>query len=241
MNKSVCVISPKCTNISARWLADYIGADYFNPNKIKAHPDFFSTYEKVVNYGYSGKINANNIINPPESVMLSINKIDCFKSLGTDCLCVPWTTDMGIALGWLEKSYGVVIRETEIGRKSSGTTMTYDPQEVLSKPAKLYTRFLYTEKEYRVNVFNGKVISVLEKTRGEDGNFAFKLIRKSPYTFSSFIKAIDKNLGLSLYGMDIILRKNDRKLYLLEVNSGPALFGYTSIQMASAIKKELNK
>lgn len=234
--QKICVVSPKCTSRSAKWLADELKADYDNPYQSGKYR--YDDYEQVINFGYSGTILNKNTINNSDNVAKAVDKVLTFQAISDHCRCVPWTTDKDEAIYWAIFNSNVVIREKTKGNKSKGILITDKVEELQAVDAKLYTKYIEPKTEYRVNVFRGKVISVLEKTQGNDGNFIFKLIRKSPYTFKQFIRAVDKHIGLDLYGMDILLGK-DNKLYFLEVNSGPMLFGQTAIQMASAIKKEI--
>lgn len=236
MTKQICVVSPKCTSKSAKWLAETLNADYDNPYQSGKYD--YEEYKHVINFGYSGVVLNDNIINDHEYVYKSVDKILTFQAIDGHCRCVPWTTDKAYALSWAKEGNYVVVREHTKGNRSSGITITNKLEEINAIDAKLYTKYIDYKTEYRVNVLHGKVISVLEKLHGDDGNFVFKLIRKSPYTFNQFIRAIDKYIGLDLYGLDIILGR-DNKLYFLEVNSGPILFGQTAIQMASTLKKEL--
>lgn len=237
MNK-ICVISPKCTSKSAKWLAAALKADYVNPYETGVGD--FSKYTHVVNYGYSQPFKFGYLAtNKYDSVSIAVDKLKTFQSLNGYCNLVVYTIDKSVAASWIEEGHTVVARELKKGKNAKGITFVDKLEELDSIPAKFYTKYIDHKAEYRVNVFRGKLISVLEKIQGDDGLFKFKLIRNPKYKFSSFIKAVDKQIGLDLYGMDILLGE-DGKYYFLEVNSGPSLFGQTSIQMLAAIKKEIN-
>ena len=231
--EKICVVSPKCTSKSAKWLAESLKADYVNP--YQTDKTNFSDYTHVINYGYSGYLAANNVVNHPDAVQKAVDKTITFSKLDGHCRIPEWTTDKSVAIKWAKDSC-VVCRTLKKGKNAKGMEYAYNPSEVID--AKFYTKYINHKAEYRVNVFGGKVISVLEKHPSTDGLIKFKLVRNSPYTFKSFIKAVGSQIGLDLYGMDILLGY-DGKLTLLEVNSGPVMFGQTAVQMLSAVKKEV--
>lgn len=231
----ICVVSPKCTSKSAKWLASSLGADYINPYKKDKYD--FTEYKSVINYGFSGLFKAKSVINHPNSIQRVVDKTFTFKCLDGLCRIPKWTVDPDVASMWVLDGHIVVCRAQKSANNSKGIVFATTQEELV--PSKFYTLYIDHKAEYRVNVFKGKVISVLEKTNNGDGQFKFKLIRKPKYTFKNFIQAIESQIRLDLYGMDILLGY-DGKLTLLEVNSGPALFGQTSVQMLSAIKKEIS-
>lgn len=230
----ICVVSPKCTSKSAKWMAESLDADYINPYKQDKYN--FTEYKTVINYGSSGIMKTKSVINHPDAVARAVDKVLTFKYLEGYCNLPEWTTSFEEARTWTA-SGTVLCREKKTAKNGKGITYSSKPEEVVE--AAFYTKYVPHKAEYRVNVFRGKIISVLEKVSQPDGTFKWKLIRNSKYKFGTFIKAIESKLGLDLYGMDILLG-HDGKLTLLEVNSGPALFGQTAIQMLSVIKKEIS-
>lgn len=96
-----------------------------------------------------------------------------------------------------------------------------------------YTKPIKHNKEYRVHVFNGKVIGIFEKVPNESNtklykSFNCKFRRCDPEISTCnktaqqmAIKAVE-SLGLVFGGVDVILGQ-DRKFYISEVNSGAGL------------------
>ena len=106
-----------------------------------------------------------------------------------------------------------------------------------------YSKFIDSKCEYRVHVFDDKVVRVQLKVKGEeppreemDGfihNYENGFLLKDTYThdlelekslFEPSIKAV-KLLGLDFGAVDVLVGK-DNKPYILEVNSAPRLNKY---------------
>lgn len=94
-----------------------------------------------------------------------------------------------------------------------------------------YSEFINKEREFRVHCAHGKVLSVMEKTRGTDSIAWNRAVTGEPFTkvlqanyhFSvcfQALKAVQK-LGLDFAGVDVLLFKD--KAYVLEVNTSPTL------------------
>lgn len=98
-----------------------------------------------------------------------------------------------------------------------------------------FSVFIPTQTEYRVWVFQGKVLGIYEKVfKGEGVYEGFMRNRRFGFKFEKkdnlrgmkeievpCVKAV-KALGMDFGGIDVILGK-DGKIYILEVNSMPAI------------------
>jgi hypothetical protein len=96
------------------------------------------------------------------------------------------------------------------------------------------TRPIVNKKEYRVHVFNGKILGVYEKIPNDSSVKIYKShncqFRKCNPEISTCnlnaqqmcIKAV-QGLGLLFGGVDIIFDRDKKRFYVIEVNSSPGL------------------
>lgn len=233
---STVIVSPKCTSISAKYLAETLDIEHHVINGSVN----LTQYDKVINWGSSEFIDAKNIVNNPLGVHLAVNKLTTFAQL-KDKVPLPLVTkDQDVALEWLKKGYWVVCREFTSSSKSKGTTIVSDEYNLRNIKAKFYTSYIPHNKELRVNVFRNKIVTVLEKQHSNNNNeFSFKYLHGyKNKDLSLCVPVISKAMGLDFYGLDVLLMKNDN-LCVLEVNSAPTLFGITATKMANLLQKEL--
>jgi glutathione synthase/RimK-type ligase-like ATP-grasp enzyme len=238
MSNNVVVISPKCTVLSAKYLAKQLGADYVNP--YKAGRNDFGDYDLVINYGITGDIIGKRFINSPASVRNAVDKIRTFTLLQGKCNIVPWSTKKTDAIAWIKDNHYVAARLTKSGYQGKGLIITDDVNKIMEHSYELFTRYIHHDMEIRVNVFKGKIVSIVEKHDDGGEDFRMVLVRdKGKYNVEKIIKAINSNLDLDMYGADILV-DNRGRCHLLEVNSSPSLHGYTSLQFVYALLKEIN-
>lgn len=236
MNK-IAIISPKCTSKSAQYLADSIGAYYENPYKTDRYD--FTEFDRVINWGYSKPVATNSIINHFDNVRLAVNKIKTFETLVGKTNIVPFTTNPEVAHNWKTQ---VVARKLADSSKSKGIehVNSTDLFAYCNPEYKLFTKYIDHIGEFRINVFKGKVVSMLEKTV-VGHNFEFKLIPGEPIDeLIDMVSAVSTNLHLDFYGLDVVFDE-DNKPILLEVNSAPMLFGITGQRFVKLFQKELTK
>lgn len=237
IDMNVAVISPKCTSVSAKYIADNIKAHYENPYQTKRED--FTEFDMVINWGCSKPVETNNVMNYYQFVANAINKLKTFQLLDGKANIVPYTTDPRVAHGWRTN---VFARKTITGSKSEGVEQLWstDLFAYLNPEYKLFTKGIDHIGEYRINVFKGKIITILEKTVKADNTFKFKLIYGEPIVeLIDMVKAVDENMHLDYYGLDVIFDKYNKPI-LLEVNSAPSLFGTTREKFVQLFKKELS-
>jgi len=177
------------------------------------------------------------------------NKIATFEILEKGSVNhVPYTTSSEVAQGWQKEGYTVFAR-TAGGQGGNNITVVL-PDETLPE-RELYTQYVKKKKEFRVHVFNGKVIDVQEKRKksGKEVNqlirshsngwvFCHQNIEEPPELRSLGIAAVQA-LGLDFGAVDIIWNQHYNKCYVLEVNTAPGLCPTTTELYANEIASQL--
>lgn len=191
------------------------------------------------------------ILNRVEVVSRAVNKLLTFQTL-VDTISIPeFTTDINVAKEWLKKST-VVVRNTLTGHSGEGIVIV-EPGEQLSE-APLYVKYIPKKAEFRVHVFNGKVIDVQQKRRvqGFSGERQSRIRNTStgwvycrqdirePDSLREIALGAVTRLGLDFGAVDIIWNEKLNKCFVLEVNTAPGLEGTTVKSYANAIKEYLN-
>lgn len=145
----------------------------------------------------------------------------------------------------------VVIRSLTAASEGRGISIV--PREELTQHAPLYTEYIPKKKEYRVHVYNNKVIDVQEKRRRkglENKEFQVRNTANG-YVFcrndvvvsdalTSVALAAVRALGRTQGAVDVIYNEKQDKYYALEVNSRPGLQGTTLKIYADAVLESLN-
>lgn len=209
----------------------------------------------VINWG-SSKISdqaaACKVINKPEAVMLSSNKLKSFELFKEKGVSIPpfWTTQ-NEAKEESERGTCIVCRTVLNGHSGAGIIVADKADDIVLAP--LYTAYIPKKHEYRYHVFNGKVIDVQRKARNkevadEDVNWkvrnhdnGFIFMREGveivPEAEAEAIKAVEA-LGLDFGAVDIIWNEKQNKYYVLECNSAPGLTG-TTLEKYTKVFKEM--
>lgn len=213
----VCVVHPKISSKSAGRLAERIGADCVNPFQENRN---YGGYDLVFNYGCS-KLPikyAGAIINSPKAIYRCIDKRVThmlLKNAG-----IP-TVDFCLNRMNIPKHWKIIIcRATAFGAKNEGMTYVYQGDEV--PKAELYTEYFNHRAEYRIVVFQGKVIARYRKVK-KKGEWELVLYLKKGFeeVDTHCINAA-KVLGIDYVGFDVLEARNG-KCVLLEANSAPIL------------------
>jgi predicted ATP-grasp superfamily ATP-dependent carboligase len=143
----------------------------------------------------------------------------------------------------------VVFGRTNQGFGGQGITV-YQPGAVLGRH-ELYTEFIPNEREYRLHVCGGVVISVqrkyLERAHLDDHGYIKN--HQHGYVFQTPQKELNKSrqeaaiaaveaLGLDFGAVDLVVDR-DNKEYVLEVNTAPALSPLRLQHYTEALRKVL--
>jgi len=141
---------------------------------------------------------------------------------------------------WLKQGHTVVCRTVLNGHSGNGIIIAENEDELVKAP--LYTRYVKKQNEYRVHVFNGKMIhkqrkarrldvpdeEVDWKVRNHDNGFIFQIEDFDlPEDCEKQAIAAVEALGLDFGAVDVVYNGKEQKAYVLEVNSAPGLSGTT--------------
>ena len=209
----------------------------------------------ILNWGNSSPFTwddnqAGLVLNYPSNVKRAINKLLAFYSFKENNVShVEFTEDKDIAQSWL-KDGEVVCRKLLSSYEGKGIVVASTPEELVNAP--LYTRYKKKKAEYRVHVFDGKVIDIQQKRKKKDveinnqirntaGGWVFCRENLDPPTdlLSTSISAVAA-LGLDFGAVDIIYNQKENKCYVLEINTAPGIEGTTVTKYINAIGECLN-
>lgn len=207
----------------------------------------------IINWGNSGTPRwgrlAGKIYNKPEAVAKAINKLTAFEEFKKHEVPIPeFTTSREEATKWASDGCAVLTRHSLSSYGGRGISI-HDGGVLENAP--LYVKYKKKKKEFRVHVFNGKVIDVLEKRKRNGFNdlpnantyirsygngwvFCRDGIVKPDTLDEVSIKAVQA-LGLDFGGVDVIWNERENKCYVLEVNTAPGIEGTSVLRYAEAI------
>lgn len=197
----------------------------------------------IIGWGYSripvwaqkaGQVQAD-WLNPYNVIYNALDKGRAFKMMENGGVALPERTEhISMANKWLKEGHVIFARQTLTGMRGAGIVVV-DPKKHEAPPAMLYVKHFPAVREYRVYVFRGKVIDVLEKRRGKDYKgydwvkseehgwvFCRQYVNLPPVCGKEAVKAI-KSLSLDFGGVDVLYKHN--QAVILEVNTMPGVFG----------------
>lgn len=225
----------------------------------KQNTPVYGRKKVLLNWGNSSpmfSIDGVTILNKPDAVSNASDKLKALRIMLEAGVSVPeFTTDINVAKTWIEDERMVLCRTLLRANSGRGIVIVKDVNELVAAP--LYVKYIRKEKEYRLHVFNGKILDLVEKKRrsgfGGDNSHC-KYIRSYERGWvmcrdgvtveervkAEAIKAVSA-LGLDFGAVDLVLRKNDNSPVVLEVNTAPGLQGTTLENYKKAIKEWLNE
>lgn len=228
----ICVVHSKRTRESAEALSLALDARRHNPYSVRHK----GNYDLVFNYGYAGGALhhlGKNIINAPEGVLNSINKITTYRKLKESkvptCNYVLDQKDVPKSWTW------AVCRETVVGSNCEGVMITRPYDLIPNCP--LYTEFFKHDAEYRMVIYKDRVLGRYRKCNLHEGNFdlEYMLAQGFEELDESAINAV-KAVGLDYAGVDVLCQEKTGKHIVLEVNSGPLLMDEVCAKLVKLLK-----
>jgi len=196
--------------------------------------------------------------NPEQETAKNIarNKLKTFKAFKEHGISHPeWTTDWETAFSWWENNELIVGRTILTGHSGEGIILfkLEDEQFDDGLSCKLYVKYIKKEHEYRVHVFNGKVIDIQQKKRKVGFENRNNQIRNhkngwvycrenitKPEGMEELAVQACSCIGLTYGAVDIIYNKKQNKCYVLEINTAPGLINQTALLYATNFKEYLN-
>lgn len=167
-----------------------------------------------------------------------IHQYEYFKAQGIPA--PEFTTSKTEAKSWATE--GVVFcRTLTKASEGKGIVVAESPEEVVNAP--VYTKYLKKKREFRVHIFQDKIVTVLEKRRKKDfeGNTDAKIRNTAngyvfchenviePAGIRELALKARKVTNSDFAGVDIGYNEKFNKLFVIEVNSAPGIEG-TNVQ-----------
>jgi glutathione synthase/RimK-type ligase-like ATP-grasp enzyme len=183
--------------------------------------------------------NEPRLLNLPANVERAIDKLQTYQLLQAANVNIPeFTQDRATAAGWLHEKR-VVGRSLIRGSGGRGITV-HEPtaHSTLLGNEVLWQKYVTKEREYRVHVFQGRVIDTQIKRRrnGTDGALIRNLANGYVFCRDGIEPSNDRDniaiaavaaLGLDFGATDLIWNRRQNRYYVLEVNTAPGLEGTT--------------
>lgn len=258
------ILPYKIGSESAKLLAQGLGLLRCNPINTRFVPRWDDV---IINWGCSSAPSSTLVtawgrpkyINHPNAVRIVANKRNALSCMALNGVSVvPSTINRELALTWLEEGSYIYERHTLNGHGGSGIRVVHSPDDLSANGVQLYTRGIRIRREYRVHVFDGKVIDYVQKRRkfDADPNEVSEYIRNHTHGWvfcrSGFdrIEEVERQaiaaveaLGLNFGAVDIIQEKITGNVYVLEVNTAAGFSGPESSTLQAYIntfKEKLN-
>jgi len=224
-------------------------------SKFKPRMDDF-----IINWGSSKLpegLGVATVINAPIPITIASNKLEFFRILSTsneleetDIPLPNWTTDKEEALGWVREGDLVVVRTKLTGHSGEGIVLCGTEEELVDAP--LYTKYFKKKDEYRIHVFDDKVIDVQRKAKRHDveepdwkvrthaNGFVFMREGVEPpeAVTDAAVQAVSA-IGLTFGAVDVLWNDHHQKAVVIEVNTAPGLEGQTVESYAQAFRQYL--
>jgi len=202
------------------------------------------------------------VVNGFEAVGRASNKLLAFRAMeeAGDVAIPEFTTSTEEAQAWVDGGGIAVCRNILRGHSGAGiglvgqSIIDGDHTGVVPRDVPMYVKYLKKATEYRIHVFNGRVIDIQQKRkRGgmEEGGVNYQIrnhqfgwvycrgdVAPHQSVLDNAIASV-RALGLDFGGVDVIWNDHYEQAHVLEVNTAVGLEGQTVINYANAIQQLL--
>jgi glutathione synthase/RimK-type ligase-like ATP-grasp enzyme len=163
---------------------------------------------------------------------------------------LQFTTNRMEAREWAAQGEVVVCRTLTRSEEGKGIILAETPEQVVAAP--VYTLYRKKKREYRVHVFQGKIVAILEKRKkkGFEGQRETKIRNTANgYVFCSVDVVIPSGMEelaqaaalvtkSDFAGVDLGYNEKLDQLFIIEVNSAPGMEGSTVVKYANTILEQ---
>lgn len=177
-----------------------------------------------------------------------IQQYTYFEQQGLPAL--QFTTNRLEAKEWAANGEVVVCRTLTRSEEGKGIVLAENADQVVAAP--VYTLYRKKKREYRVHVFQGKIVAILEKRKkkGFEGQRETKIRNTANgYVFCSENVVIPVGLEelaiaaaqvtkSDFAGVDLGYNEKLDQLFIIEVNSAPGMEGSTVVKYANTILEQ---
>lgn len=213
----------------------------------------------VINWGSSNlpaHVRGSRILNSPEAIAACSNKRTFFQTVDNRDGPAPrvpeWTTDHQVAMRWILDGNVVCARTVLQGHSAEGLIILERGVDFVAAP--LYTKYVKKTEEWRIHVFEGRVIAKQKKLkrndfdgevnwriRNHDNGFIYAREVAEPHQdiVDQAVAAVACIPGLCFGAVDVIWNQQQGRAYVLEVNTAPGLSGQTVTDYADAFRPYL--
>lgn len=215
--------------------------------------------DKVINWGATELpriIDPNGVINKPENIRNCSNKLRFFEMMNRAQVTPPYATTLAGARSMIEAGHKVVCRTQIAAHSGAGIVIAERMDQLVRAP--LYTQYIPKAAEYRIHVFNGRVIDKQRKIRDPnvpedrvDWNvrshlrgFIFARNVGAWPGIEACERAAIRSMqasGLVFGGVDVIYNERQGRAYVLEINTAPGLEGSTVESYARAFREYVRR
>ena len=214
------------------------------PKTVQAKPAIISRRGNVLRAAVPGFVRKHFVVTPK-----TLNKVEQFRQfVAAGVSCPKHATDPNAVT---RNDLGRVVFARTLINSTNGrgiVEINLEDENNVIPHAPLYTEYIPKKAEYRVHVFNGKVIDIQQKKkkRGvEERDTRIRNIQNGyvytrndvvpPDGIGALAIAAVNAVGYSYGAVDIIYNEKRNQCYVLEVNSRPGLMGTTLEKYVEAL------
>jgi len=168
-----------------------------------------------------------------------VDKISQYKYFTQNEIpCLEWTAESSQVNAWLGEGHTVFGRKLLMSSCGKGIEVI-EPNSQVMVICPVYTKYAKKKREFRVHVFKGQVVAVVEKKRkaGWEGQRDTKIrnlangyvfvqnVQNEPEGVRELAIRASKVSNSDFAGVDIGYNEQKDQLFVIEVNSAPGITG----------------